>query len=74
VELLAEMLKFCGKKTCEYDKNKKEHYTFRLVEPKNVDVESILVSIEEEHLQTHPNETKEEIKERVMYWIRDSWW
>ena len=74
VKLLAESLKACVKRSCEYDKYKKEYYTIRVVETKNVDVEGILASIEEEHRQAHPNETKEEIKSRVMYWIRESWW
>ena len=74
VKLLAELLKVCVKRTCEYDKYKKEYYTIRLVETKNVDVEGILASIEEEHRQAHPDETKEEIKARVMDWIRESWW
>lgn len=74
VKLLMELLKTSVKKTCEYDKYKKEYYTLRLVETINVDVEGILMSIEKEHRQAHPNETKEEIKERVMNWIRDSWW
>ena len=74
VKLLAELLKACVKRSCEYDKYKKEYYTIRVVETKNGDVESILASIEEEHRQAHPNETKEEIKTRVMNWIRESWW
>ena len=74
VKLLAELLKTGVKRTCEYDKYKKEYYTIRVVETKNVDVEGILATIEEEHHQAHPNETKEEIKARVMYWIRESWW
>ena len=74
VKLLMELLKTSVKKTCEYDKYKKEYYTLRYVETKNVDVEGILASIEEEHHQVHLNESKEEIKERVMNWIQDSWW
>ena len=74
VKLLAESLKACVKRSCEYDKYKKEYYTIRVVETKNVDVESILASIEEEHRQAHPNETKKEIKMRLMNWIRESWW
>ena len=74
VKLLAELLKACVKRTCEYDKYKKEYYTIRLVETKNVDVEGLLTAIEEEHRQAYPNETKEEIKARVMNWIRESWW
>ena len=74
VKLLIELLKACVKKTCEYDKYKKRYYTFRLVESKDVDVEGIFATIEEEHRQTHPNETIEEIKARVMNWIRESWW
>lgn len=74
VKLLAELLKACVKRRCEYDKYKKEYYSLSVVESKNVDVESILASIEEEHRQTHPDETKEEIKERVFQWIRESWW
>lgn len=74
VKLLAELLRACVKKTCEYDKYKKEYYSLRVVETKNVDAESILASIEEEHRQAHPNETKEEIKARIMNWIRESWW
>jgi len=74
VKLLAELLKVCVKKTCEYDKHKKEYYSLSVVESKNVDVESILSTIEEKHRKTHPNETKEEIRERLLYWIRESWW
>ena len=74
VKLLTELLKACVKRTSEYDKYKKEYYTLRYVETKNVDVEGILACIEEEHRQAHPNETKEEIKARVMKWISDSWW
>lgn len=74
VKLLAELLKACVKRSCEYDKYKKEYYSLSVVETKNVDIESILASIEEEHRQTHPDETKEEIKERVFHWIRESWW
>ena len=74
VKLLADLLKASVKRSCEYDKYKKEYYTLRFVETKNVDVEGILESIEEEHRQTQPNETKEEIKARVMYWVRESWW
>ena len=74
VKLLEELLKVCVNRTCEYDKYKKEYYTIRVVETKNVDVEGILATIEEEHRQAHPNETQEEIKARVMYWIRESWW
>lgn len=74
VKLLAELLKVCVKQTYEYDKLRQEYYSIHVVETKNVDVESVLASIEEEHRQAHPNETKEEIKARVMYWIRESWW
>ena len=74
VKLLAELLKACVKRTGEYDKYTKEYYTLRFVETKNVDVEGILATIEEEHRQSHPNETKEEIKSRVMNWIRESLW
>ena len=74
VKLLAELLKASVKKTCEYDKYKKEYYTLRFIETKDVDIKGILASIEEEHRQAHPNETKEEIRERVFHWIRDSWW
>ena len=74
VKLLAELLKACVKRTCEYDKYKKDYFSLRVVETKNVDVESILAIIEEEHRHAHPNETKEEIKARVMNWIRESWW
>ncbi len=70
VKLLTELLKASVKKTCEYE----EYYTLRFVETKNVDVESILTTIEKEHRQTNPDETKVEIKERVFRWIRDSWW
>ena len=74
VKLLAELLKACVKRSCEYDKYKKKYYTIRVVEIKNVDIEGILASIEKEYCQAHPNETKEEIKSRVMSWIRESWW
>ena len=74
MKLLEELLKVCVKRTCEYDKYKKEYYSIRIIETKNVDVESIFANIEEEHRQAHPNETKEEIKARVMNWIRESWW
>ena len=74
VKLLAELLKACVKRSCEYDRYKKEYYTLRFVETKNVDVEGILAIIEEEHRQAHPDETKEETKERVFYWLRESWW
>ena len=74
VKLLAELLNACVKRTSEYDKYKKEYYTIRIVETKNVDVESILATIEKEHCHAHSNETKEEIKARVMNWIRESWW
>ena len=74
VKLLEELLKVCVKRTCEYDKYKKEYFTIRVVETKKVDIEGILQAIEKEHRQAHPNETKEEIRERVFHWIRDSWW
>ena len=74
VKLLTELLKACVKRSCEYDKYKKDYYSLRIVETKNVDVEGILASIEEEHRQAHPDETKEDIKARVMNWIRESWW
>ena len=74
VKLLAELLKACVKKSYEYDKYKKEYYTIRIVETKNVNVEGILESIEEEHRQAHHYETKEETKARVMKWIWESWW
>lgn len=74
VKLLEELLKVCVKRTCEYDKYKKEYCTIRVVETKKVDIEGILQAIEKEHRQAHPNETKEEIRERVFHWIRDSWW
>ena len=74
MKLLTELLKACVKRTCEYDKYKKEYYTLRFVETKDVDVEGILASIEEEHRHAHPNESKDEIKARVMNWIRESWW
>lgn len=74
VKLLTELLKASVYKTCEYDKYKKDYYTIRVVETKNVDVEGILANIEEEHRHAHPNESKDEIKARVMYWIRESWW
>ena len=74
VKLLAELLKACVKRSCEYDRYKKEYYTLRFVETKNIDVEGILAIIEEEHRRAHPDETKEETKERVFYWLRDSWW
>jgi hypothetical protein len=39
-----------------------------------LDSESILAAIEEEHRQAHPDETKDEIKARVMNWIGESLW
>ena len=74
VRLLAELLKASVKRTCEYDKYKKEYYTLRFVETKNVDVEGILASIEEEHRHAHPDESIEDVKKRVYMWIGDSWW
>ena len=74
VKLLIELLKAAVKRTCEYDKYKKEYYTLRFIETKIVDVEGIFESIEEEHCKAHPDETKEEIKARVMNWIRESLW
>lgn len=74
VKLLAELLKACVKRSCEYDKYKKEYYTLRFVETKNVDVEGILFAIELEHKTTYPDETTDEVKKRVRKWISDSWW
>lgn len=74
VKLLTELLKACVKRTGEYDKYKKVYYTLRFVETKNVDIEGILANVEEEHRQAHPDETKEEIKARVMNWIGESLW
>lgn len=74
VKLLAELLKACVKRTCEYDKYKKEYYSIRVVDSKNVDIEGILASIEEEHRHAHPDESIEDVKKRVYMWIGDSWW
>ena len=74
VKLLAELLKVCVKRTCEYDKYKKEYYSLRIVETKNVDVEGILAAIEVEHNETHTDENIEEVRKRAQKWICDSWW
>ncbi len=73
VKLLSEMLKVSVEKSFAYD-YKKQSYDIDRINTKNLDAESILSSIEEEHRQTHPNETIEEVKERVHKWISDSWW
>ena len=74
VKLLTELLKACVKRTCEYDKYKKDYYSLRIVETKNVDVEGILAAIEVEHNETHPNENIEDVRNRAKRWIWDSWW
>lgn len=73
VKLLSEMLKVSVEKSFAYD-YKKQSYDIDKINTKNLDAESILASIEEEHRQTHPDETIEEVKERVHKWISDSWW
>ena len=74
VELLTELLK--AGTSVHFEKNKffPQSYPVWKLDNKNLDSESIFATIEEEHHQTHANETKEEIKERVFHWIRDSWW
>lgn len=57
VKLLSELLKVCVKKSCEYDRYKKQYYSLGIVDATNVDVESILASVETEHQSTHLNET-----------------
>lgn len=74
VQLLTELLIVCVKKTYGYDKYKKDYCSLRIVDTKNVDAEDIFADIEENHRQSYPNETKEEIRERVAHWINDSWW
>lgn len=74
VKLLSELLKVSVKQSYEYDKYEKEYFSLWILEPKNVDIERILVNIEEEHKETHPKETIEEVRERVNKWISDSWW
>ena len=74
VKLLTELLK--AGTSVDYEKNKysSQSYPVCKLDNRNLDGESILAAIEEEHRQTHPDETKEEIKARVMNWIRESWW
>lgn len=73
VKLLSEMLKVSVEKSFAYD-YKKQSYDIDKINTKNLDAEGILASIEEEHRQTHPDETIEEVEERVHIWISDSWW
>jgi len=74
VKLLSELLQVSVKQSCEYDKYKKEYYSIRIVETKNVDVDGILAAIEVEHNETHPYETIEEVRNRAKRWIWDSLW
>ena len=74
VKLLTELLKVCVKKSCEYDRRKKQYYSLGIVDATNVDIESILAGVESEHQSTHSNETINNIKKRVKMWMSDSLW
>ena len=75
VALLSELLKAGVKRMYDFDKyTTKEWHIFGSVDSRNLDSEGILSAIEEEHRQAHPDETKDEIKARVMNWIWESLW
>lgn len=74
VKLLTELLKAGTSVDFEKNKYSPQSYPVWKLDNRNLDGESILVAIEEEHRQAHPDETKEEINARVMNWIRESWW
>lgn len=74
VRLLTELLKAGTSVHFEKNKYSPQSYPVWKLDNKNLDGESIFAAIEEEHRQAHPNETREEIRERIFYWIRESWW
>ena len=74
VKLLTGLLKAGTSVHFEKNKYSPQGYPVWKLDNKNLDSENIFAAIEEEHRQTHPDETKEEIRERVLHWIRESWW
>ena len=74
VKLLSELLKASVKKSCEYDKYNKKYYSLEVLDTKDLDSEGILAAIEQEHKETHPNETINVVRERAWKWMRDSLW
>ncbi len=74
VKLLSEMLKVSIGVDFRYDKYTSRQVSFSVLDTRNLDAEGILSAIEQEHRQTHPDESIEEIRERAHIWIGDSWW
>ena len=74
VKLLSEMLKASVSIDFRRDKYTSEEICFGVLNTRNLDADGIFTAIEEEHKGTHPNETIEDVKERVHKWISDSWW
>ena len=74
VKLLSEMLKVSVGVDFRYDKYTSRQVSFGVLDMRNLDAEGILSAIEQEHRQTHPDESIEEVRKRVQTWIRNSWW
>ena len=74
VKLLTELLKEGISVNYVGNIYSSDYHRIWKLDNRGMDAESILSSIEEEHRQPHPDETIEEVKERVHKWISDSWW
>ena len=74
IKLLSEMLKASIGVDFRYDKYTSSQVSFTVLDTRNLDAEGILSAIEQEHRQTHPNESIEEVRKRAHTWIVDSWW
>jgi hypothetical protein len=74
VKLLSEMLKVSIGVDFRYDKYTSRQVSFGVLDMRNLDAEGILSAIEQEHRQTHPDESIEEVRKRVQTWIWNSWW
>ncbi len=74
VKLLSEMLKVSIDLYFRYDRYSTRQVSFGVLDTWKLDAEEILSAIEQEHRQTHPNESIEEVRKRAHTWIVDSWW
>lgn len=74
VKLLSEMLKASTGIDFRHDKYTSEEIYFGILDTHCLDAEGICAAVEEEHKETHPDETTEEVKERVRNWRIGSLW
>ena len=74
VKLLSEMLKVSIGVDFRYDKYTSRQVSFGVLDTWKLDAKGILTAIEQEHCQSHPDESIEDVKKRFHTWIGDSWW